>query len=118
MGHNANLRFWKAWEDHREPGRDFDTSKRTLIVTGKVEVDAATMPILEEDAGRRSGSNTLYLQFNFSRFVGGNSWKPVWFQKEIKSREYEEVQLLIDGNPATGGRLEIEPSPAISSQNG
>ncbi|WP_156951943.1 hypothetical protein [Bradyrhizobium sp. WSM1743] len=70
MGHNANLRFWKAWEDRREPGSDLDTNKRTLIVAGEVEVDTPTLPILEEDTGRSAGSKTLYLSFNFGRFTG------------------------------------------------
>lgn len=109
MGHAANLMFWKAWEDpRRERPGDFDANKRTLIVTGKVEVDASTTPTLKEDAGRSDGSKTLYLNFDFGAFEGGHSWKPVWFQKEIKSGEYKEVHLLIDGNLATGGKLEIK----------
>lgn len=118
MGHKANLRFWKAWEDRREPGSDLDTNKRTLTVTGEVEVDTSTLPILEEDKGRSAGSRTLYLRFNFGSFTGGDLWKPVRFQREIKSREYEKVQLLIGEHPATGGDLKIELSPAISSQDG
>lgn len=107
MGH-ANLKFWKAWEspdiERRRPD-DFDKDRRTLIVTGKVEVEAATTPMLEEDTGR-SSAKTLYL--NFPALKAGKAWKPVWFQKEIKSGDYEKVHLLVDGESATRGEIEIK----------
>lgn len=116
MGH-ASLKFWKAWKspdlENRRPD-DFDRDKRTLIVTGKVRADA--MPFLEEDMSRPK-SNTLDLKLQASQ--EGTSWKPVWFQKEIRSGDYENVHLLIDGNDATGGhvqhRLSRQSLPGPSS---
>ncbi|GEC48474.1 hypothetical protein ACK28Q_42345 [Bradyrhizobium japonicum] len=108
MGH-VNLKFWRAWESpeiERRRGDDFDISKRTLIVTGKVEVEAATTPALEEVAGRSDEPTVLYL--NFPAYNYGTSWKPVWFQKEIRSGTYEKVRLLVDGHSASGGGLDIE----------
>jgi hypothetical protein len=51
MGH-VNLKFWKAWEERDiEESRPDDLSrgnKRTLIVAGKVRVEAAAKPMLKE----------------------------------------------------------------------
>jgi hypothetical protein len=82
-------------------------SRRTLIVTGKVEVDATATPILEEDIGQSGEPKTLYLKFRTLK--SGNFWKPVWFQKEIKPGDYDKVYLLIpEGVLATGGMLKVE----------
>lgn len=109
MGH-ANLRFWKAWETPEEEHRrsdDFDSSKRTLIVTGKVEVETSAKPMLEEHTKLNGKPKTLYLKFR--ALEEGRSWKPVWFQKDIKAGDYDEIQLLTpDENAATGGRLVVE----------
>ena len=108
MGH-ANLKFWKAWlspDLERRRSDDFDRSKRTLIVVGKVEVAAATQPSLEEVTGRTSESRVLWLVFRSLEV--GTTWKPVWFQKEIKLGEYEKVRLHIGEDSATGGDIDIE----------
>lgn len=108
MGH-ANLKFWKAWESReieRRRSDDFDVHKRTLIVTGKVEVQAVTTPTLEEDVGRSDEPRILYLKFQTLHL--GKTWKPVWFQKEIRSGQYDKVRLVAGGYWATGGELEIE----------
>ena len=108
MGH-ANLKFWKAWVspdvERRRPD-DFDRSKRTLIVAGKVEVAAVATPSLVEATERRSESRILQLVFR--SLDVGNVWKPVWFQKEIKYGEYERVHLYVDEDLATGGEIKIE----------
>lgn len=110
MGH-ANLKFWKAWEHPDDEQARGD--KRTLIVAGKVEVKETTTPILEEttkpiveDTGRSQVAKTLYLTFR--TWEAGDCWKPVWFEKEVKSGDYDEVHLLVAGTTATGGRLKIK----------
>lgn len=93
MGH-ANLIFWKAWEDtdlERQHPDHIGRSRRTLIVTGKVEVKATIIPVLEEDVRRIESPKTLYLKFR--TLESGESWKLVWFQKEIEPGEYDTVQL-------------------------
>jgi hypothetical protein len=109
MGH-ANLKFWTAREhDDIEPIRQGDSDKRTLIVAGKVEVEGEA-PVLEEHVRLDGKRGILYLKFR--TLTEGNSWKPVWFQKEIRSGDYDEVQLLIpSGDEATGGHLRVEKSP-------